>query len=119
MSAPPVYCGDRVTFTVDATEAHEGVVEAVELWRDCIEGLREVEARAFTARVDRDMAPHGGRARWARVLVRAGTGRAYLVEAPRFVVVESRAGLGPKQLTVEGGHDNNNGNDPAAAAGRG
>ena len=119
MSVPrPVYCGDRVRFHSEATVWLEGVVLAVETWRDCVEGLREAEAREFTGLVDRRMATCGGRSQWARVAVRAVTGRTYLVEAPHFEVVESRVAADGRteKLKVED-HDDNN--DTAAAAGRG
>ena len=120
MSEPrPVYCGDRVRFHLEAAVALEGVVLVVETWRDCLEGMREAEAKEFTELVERCLAAHGGRSQWARVAVRASTGRSYLVEAPQFEVVESRAAVQearPKQLKAE---EVDGTNDTAKAAERG
>jgi RNase H-fold protein (predicted Holliday junction resolvase) len=90
---------------VDGGPSGEGVVEAVETWREGLEGLRAAEAREFTARVEARMQGHGGRARWARLVVCLDDGRVTTVEAPQFVIVESRATVDHRgeQLQVEHG----------------
>jgi len=112
----PAYCGDWVRIIGDDLRPEEGVVEAVETWRDCVEEMRAAEAREFTARIDGRMRLHGGRARWARIAVRLESGRALVVEVPQFVIVASRAAVDHRgeQLRAE---DDTRPNDLTAAAG--
>jgi hypothetical protein len=112
----PAYLGDRARIVGDDLHPEEGVVEAVETWRDCVEAMRAAEAQEFTARIDGRMRLHGGRARWARLAVRLESGRVLTVEAPQFVIVESRAAVDHRgeQLRAD---DDTESNDNAAAAG--
>jgi hypothetical protein len=115
----PSYCGDRVRIVGDDLHPEEGVVEVVETWRDCVEGMRAAEAQEFTARIDGRMRLHGGRARWARIAVRLDSGRVLVVEAPQFDIVESRAAVDARGEQLRAGDDTESNDDTAAAGARG
>jgi hypothetical protein len=113
----PAYIGDRVRAIGDDLHPIEGIVEAVETWRECVEAMRAAEAQEFTALVDGRMRLHGGRARWARLAVRLESGRILAVEAPQFVIVESRAAVDHRCEQLRAEDDGTDSNDITAADG--
>jgi hypothetical protein len=118
-AARPAYLGDRARIIGDDLHPEEGVVEAVETWRDGVAAMRAAEAQEFTARIDGRMRLHGGRARWARLAVRLESGRILTVEAPQFVIVESRAAIDHRGKQLRADDDQKFNDDTAAAGARG